>query len=113
YSGQTEETLINYDQAREKGAIVAVVSSGGSLIEKSTKDNVFVKPLPPGYSSPRACLGYSFFALMSVLKETGVLPDQVNNEVEEMVDFIRYERENIEQKGKALAPYLVNRKLII
>ena len=113
YSGQTEETLINYDQARETGAVVAVVSSGGSLIEKATSDNVFVKALPSGYSSPRACLGFSFFALLSVLKEAGILPRQMSEEIEEMVDFIGNERENIQQKGKVLAPYLVNRKVII
>lgn len=113
YSGETEETLASYEEAIQKNAVLAVVSSGGSLVEMAKRDQVFVKPLPGGYSSPRACFGFSFFALLSVLKEAGVIDEEVEQEVGEMVDFISVESENIEAKGKALAPYLKNRKIIV
>lgn len=113
YSGETEETLASYREAILKNAIVAVVSSGGTLIEMAVRDQAFVKPLPRGYSSPRACLGFSFFALLSILKEAGLSYKNIEDEVAEMVDFIRMETENIEAKGKALAPYLKDRKIII
>src|SRR5690606_28639173 len=72
YSGNTEETMSAYQQAREQGASVIAVTSGGKLAEMAEKDGFTVVRIPGGLS-PRAATGYLFTPLALILDELGIV----------------------------------------
>lgn len=72
YSGNTEETLSSYQQARSSGAAIIVISSGGKLSELARQDGNMVVEVPGGLS-PRAATGYLFSPLALVLEQLGIL----------------------------------------
>ncbi len=74
YSGNTEETLSAYQQARQHGADIIVVSSGGRLSEMARKDGYLVMAVPGGMS-PRAASGYLFCPLALILEKMNLLPE--------------------------------------
>jgi len=73
YSGNTEETLSAYEQAKAKKAKVIVISTGGELKKRAMADEFPVITIPPGLS-PRAALGFSFIPLLVILEEQGIVP---------------------------------------
>ncbi|HPT69067.1 MAG TPA: bifunctional phosphoglucose/phosphomannose isomerase [Syntrophomonas sp.] len=72
YSGNTEETLSAYQQARQRGADIIAVSSGGKLSELARNDGCLVVEVPGGMS-PRAASGYLFCPLALILEEMDLL----------------------------------------
>ena len=69
YSGNTEETLAAFDEARARGAQVRVVTSGGELAARAEAAGLPLFRLPPGLP-PRAAIGHS---LPPVLLASAVL----------------------------------------
>lgn len=61
YSGNTEETLVAYGEARSRGMRVVAVTTGGTLGERARAAGDPVLELPTGYP-PRAALGWSLAA---------------------------------------------------
>ncbi|WP_334109376.1 bifunctional phosphoglucose/phosphomannose isomerase [Thermodesulfitimonas autotrophica] len=82
YSGNTEETLSAYQQAREKGATIVALTSGGKLAALAGADGVPVIRVPAGLA-PRAATGYLFIPMLAVLESLEML-DGVEAEVEEL-----------------------------
>jgi len=74
YSGNTEETLSAYEQARRAGARILCITSGGKLEARAKQEGHTVLSLPGGLP-PRAALGHSLVALLAALQAAGVLPD--------------------------------------
>lgn len=74
YSGNTEETLACYRQARERGAMIIALSSGGELQERARADGVPHIQVPGG-QPPRTALGYLFVPLMRLAERLELLPD--------------------------------------
>lgn len=74
YSGNTEETLACYAQARARGAMILAISSGGTLKQRADADGVFHLQVPGG-QPPRTALGYLFVPLMRLAERLGLLPD--------------------------------------
>jgi glucose/mannose-6-phosphate isomerase len=72
YSGGTEETLSAFGQARERGATVVVVASGGTLMEHAQADDLRRIEIPGGLQ-PRAALGYSLGVLLRMGRALGLL----------------------------------------
>jgi glucose/mannose-6-phosphate isomerase len=70
YSGNTEETLSAYDDAKKRGAKILAISSGGKVEEKAIQDRVTYVNIPKGLP-PRAALGYSFVPLLVILERIG------------------------------------------
>ncbi len=66
YSGGTAEALGAYDAAGRVGAHRVVLTSGGALAERATRDGVPTLPLPPG-RPPRAAVGTIFGGLLGLL----------------------------------------------
>ena len=75
YSGNTEETLFMYRQAKDAGARVVVITSGGELGREAGKDGVPILDVPFA-GEPRAALGYTFAAPMAILCRLGLLQDR-------------------------------------
>ncbi len=72
YSGGTEETLAGYAEARQRGARVAVVTSGGTIAERAAADGYPAVTIPGGLQ-PRAALGYSLGAVLRLARALGLL----------------------------------------
>ncbi|MBI2450426.1 MAG: bifunctional phosphoglucose/phosphomannose isomerase [Candidatus Nealsonbacteria bacterium] len=66
YSGNTEETLSAFEEARKKRLKIAAIASGGKLAELCEKYNIPVAIIPKGYQ-PRMALGFQFAALCGLL----------------------------------------------
>jgi len=74
YSGNTEETLACYGQARAREAMILAVSSGGELQQRAYADGVYHLQVPGG-QPPRTALGHLFIPLMRLAERLGLLPD--------------------------------------
>ena len=70
YSGNTEETLTLYREARARGARCLVLSSGGRLTEWAERDGVPRVTVPAGLP-PRAALGYSLVSVLALFAALG------------------------------------------
>jgi glucose/mannose-6-phosphate isomerase len=71
YSGNTEETLSMFEDARKKRAKVVAISSGGQLAQLADSLSVPFAKINTGLM-PRASLGYVFGAMMGVVERSGV-----------------------------------------
>ncbi len=87
YSGDTEETLSCYAQARERKCPILGITSGGRLKELCSKDrNPLI--LLPGGMPPRTTIGYLFFPLLVICARMGLIEEQ-NQEITETVSLIK------------------------
>ncbi len=75
YSGDTEETVSAYMDARSRRAKIIAVTSGGRLRALAEKDSVPMIELPPGLQ-PRCAVGYLFFPILKALSKVGVISDR-------------------------------------
>jgi glucose/mannose-6-phosphate isomerase len=78
YSGNTEEVLAAYKQAKDKGAKIMAITAGGE--SKGKLEKLMIKDDIPGYifypeynpsGQPRMGLGYSIFGILFLLKKAG------------------------------------------
>ncbi|HKW45272.1 MAG TPA: bifunctional phosphoglucose/phosphomannose isomerase [Candidatus Eremiobacteraceae bacterium] len=82
-SGNTEETLSTYAQARRAGAPILAVTTGGKLDDHADADGVPLIKLPATGMQPRAAVGYAFIPLVVAAVRLGLLPDSVMRDVDE------------------------------
>lgn len=87
YSGNTEETLSAYQDAKARGASIVVVSSGGKLSEWAATDG-FPVILVPGGQPPRTALGYMFMPLVVACEQLEYLPDQDFDDVFSAIESV-------------------------
>jgi glucose/mannose-6-phosphate isomerase len=74
YSGNTEETLSSFEEARKRGAKIVAITTGGRLAELATAANAPVVRF--SYPArPRATLGYSLTLVLGVLSKMGLVRD--------------------------------------
>jgi glucose/mannose-6-phosphate isomerase len=72
YSGNTEETLACWREARAAGLRRAVITSGGVLAAEAAADRVPTLRIPSG-SPPRAALGWTSVPLLVAMERGGLL----------------------------------------
>ena len=65
YSGNTEETLSALDEALARGAKVACIAAGGQVLARAEAEGLPYVQIPGGLQ-PRAALGYSLGALLTM-----------------------------------------------
>ena len=93
YSGNTEETLSAFDEARQRRAHLLAVTTGGALAERARAWSV------PLYlfdykAQPRAALGYSLLSLLGIVQHLGFVRDK-SSEVAEAIAVMRQWQEEI------------------
>lgn len=86
YSGNTEETLSAYQQARQAGAQIVCITSGGQLEAMAKAHSCPVLSLPSGLP-PRAALGHSLMTLLAAMQSTEIIPDMAES-IDETVDLL-------------------------
>jgi glucose/mannose-6-phosphate isomerase len=83
YSGNTEETLSAFAQAREQGAKLLAITTDGKLARRARE--LEVPLLTFSYESqPRAALGYSLVSLIGVMQKLGFVGDK-SEDLEEAI----------------------------
>ena len=101
YSGNTEETIDAFEEARDKNLSMAVISTGGKLLALAKENNIPYIQLPNMGIEPRMALGLSIKAF---LKFTG--------QEEELVKISRLVTAlnpvDFEEEGKTLAMKIKN-----
>jgi glucose/mannose-6-phosphate isomerase len=113
YSGNTEETLSGYIEAKAKNAQIFCLASGGKLLElaKQNQHDYFV--LPPNMP-PRTAWGHSFFIVLELLIKMGKLTIEqtlLDQSIESMKKNINANFEEINQdqnQAKQIASSLVD-----
>lgn len=111
YSGNTEETMSAIVEAKEKGALIVGISSGGSLkefCEKNKYDCVIV----PGGNQPRAAIGYSIVQLLNILSSFKLISEKWKNDVKDGCNLIVSNLEESKSIGKKIAD-LVYGKFVV
>lgn len=103
YSGNTEETLSAYKDARSKKARIIAITSGGEL-EKLAKADGFPVVKIPGGLPPRCALGYSFFPALILLSKIGLIKDKTE-EINETIKAIKNLSEKNSSKDIAVNLY--------
>jgi glucose/mannose-6-phosphate isomerase len=97
YSGNTEETLSAYREAKRKKAKIVALTSGGTLQTLAKKDGIPCVTIPSGLP-PRCALGYAFFLPLVLLQRLGIGKNQ-SREIKETVRLIRNLRDKKLGKG--------------
>lgn len=67
YSGNTEEVLSGYEEAKKAGLKMAVVCVGGKLLEMAEADGILYVQMPDTGIQPRSALGFSLLSLMKLM----------------------------------------------
>ena len=87
YSGNTEETLAAFEHARDKGAQIAGLSTGGTLSEKMAEFELDLVTIPGGLQ-PRAALGISLVPMLFLMKQTGLIGPETMDQLPDAASFI-------------------------
>ncbi|MCU0859048.1 MAG: bifunctional phosphoglucose/phosphomannose isomerase [Thermoplasmata archaeon] len=86
YSGNTEETMSMFEDARRRGAKIVAIASGGRISEMASSAGVPVARVPNGLV-PRASLGFLLGAMIGILEKSGVVdPSQELEEAAKVLD---------------------------
>lgn len=88
YSGSTEETLSCFNQAKDSGANLYVVSSGGVLSEQAHAAGIPVIGLP-GIFKPRAAVAYGVVAVIEIAIANGVADASLRDDLVAASELLR------------------------
>jgi len=95
YSGNTEETLAAFEEARKRGAALLAITTGGKLAQRARE--LGVPLLTFSYKSqPRAALGYSIVSLIGVVQKLGFIGDKATD-LEEAIEVMEVLQEEIRE----------------
>jgi len=75
YSGNTEEAIDSFEKAVSSNLPIAVVSSGGRLIELARKNSVPYVLLPQTGIQPRFAVGYNIKAILKIMGRQDVVAE--------------------------------------
>jgi glucose/mannose-6-phosphate isomerase len=104
YSGSTEETLDAFDIAKESGAQIVCMTSGGRLLEKAIECDCDYIHIPTGLS-PRAALAYFFVPLYKMFTGLELIKDDPSV-CTSMPDFLREQVESFSDTDENEPLYL-------
>jgi glucose/mannose-6-phosphate isomerase len=90
YSGNTEETLSALAQAQEKDSQIAIIASGGKLIEIAESEGIAHVTVPSGVQ-PRMAMLYNLRGLLALLETFGVIDKELNEEVKNLSGWLESE----------------------
>ncbi len=109
YSGNAEETLTAFQEAKRKKLSVTVIASGGRLVESCKKNKIPLAKAPSGIV-PRMAIGYQFAALIKILVNSGIIRDGLK---EVLALEKNLHPQKLKNQGKKLAGKLVRKIPVI
>lgn len=86
YSGNTEETVSALTEARERGAQIGIISSGGALAEIAASHDIAFSSLPSGLQ-PRMAVLYNLRALTALLEHFSITSGRLA-EIESLSEWL-------------------------
>ena len=92
YSGNTEETLAAYEDAKAKDAQICGISTGGELTEKLRTDQYDFITTPAGLQ-PRAALAFSVVPMLYLLNSQGLIGDSIFDDISDTIDLLCIQRD--------------------
>lgn len=115
YSGDTEETLACFDQAKARGAALLVVTSGGQLLKRAKRDGAAVITLSYD-SQPRATMPLLVGLLLRLLGVLGYVANQqsaVAKARRELEVAMKQAKDGDDQPAAKLAKAMVDKVPIV
>ncbi|HRP90588.1 MAG TPA: bifunctional phosphoglucose/phosphomannose isomerase [Edaphocola sp.] len=112
YSGDTEETLTAFKEAKDKNAQMVCVTSGGKLKDLAESNNLDIVLLPGGIP-PRACVPISFSQILFVLNQLDLIGNDFIEEIENARLLIEKENQNIQEEAKNIAQDILGKIPVI
>jgi glucose/mannose-6-phosphate isomerase len=113
YSGNTEETLSTLEQLHGTGAKIVCIASGGKLIELAKKHGYDYVQVPGGWSSPRACLGYSVVAQLGVFRAAKLIPGKLLSNVGSAQKLLTRDQASIQKHARKIAGFLLGKTPVL
>jgi glucose/mannose-6-phosphate isomerase len=101
YSGDTEETLSSFQEARSRNLPLISITTGGKLAELSKKYGVPLVKIPGPKIPPRLALGEMTASLVQVLVNHHILGPEISEEILKV--GVSLKSEKFEGEGKKLA----------
>ncbi|GCD76548.1 bifunctional phosphoglucose/phosphomannose isomerase [Thermaurantimonas aggregans] len=102
YSGDTEETISALQQAEDCSCEIAIITSGGQLLERAQKKGYNHLVMPAG-NPPRSMLGYSLVFQLYMLANYGISRLALGNDILLTSDYLRENREKIQTDARYVA----------
>lgn len=90
YSGNTEETISCFEQAKTNGAQVAIIAAAGQLINSANEHKIAYAPLQAGLQ-PRMAVIYNLCALVAILANFGIASATKLDEISGCADWLQTE----------------------
>lgn len=87
YSGNTEETLSAYQEAKARGAHLVCISSDGKLKENCLNDGFSFIEIPAGFP-PRCALGYLSIIPLVILERLGIVSSK-EEDIKEVISILK------------------------
>jgi len=104
YSGNTEETLSAFTDAKEKGALICGISTGGKLTDRLNEINADIIQIPAGLQ-PRAALAYSVVPMLSILESFVGIGSYVLDEIPKISVLLSDKRDTYCQEDQSNPTY--------
>jgi glucose/mannose-6-phosphate isomerase len=118
HSGNTEETLAAFEQARTNGCRILALCTGGKLAKAARATDIPLWTFEhPG--QPRAAVGFSFGMLLALVARLGFIPDPVDElsatltAMREQQDTLRVEVPVVSNPAKRDAGQLMGRWVLV
>jgi glucose/mannose-6-phosphate isomerase len=92
YSGNTEETLSAFEDAQDRGALLACVTSGGELAQRAAHYGTPVAFIPRG-QPPRSAMGYLFIPMLMAAHKVGVIRRDPTGDLQNAIALLEKARE--------------------
>jgi glucose/mannose-6-phosphate isomerase len=105
YSGNTEETLTALEEAKNRGALIVGICSGGALRDFCAANGFDCIIVRAGFP-PRAATGYAIVQLLNVLESYGLIQSGRLEEVRQAAAFLELKRDVIHTQAKQIAQML-------
>ncbi|MBN2458977.1 bifunctional phosphoglucose/phosphomannose isomerase [Candidatus Woesearchaeota archaeon] len=111
YSGNTEETLSVFKEARRAECSIVAVTTGGKLEEYTRISKIPTMLLQAGYQ-PRAAMTVQFFAMLRVLERLKLIPSKAA-EVLKLKEDLKNQLQSLEKNAMILSDKLLSKTPII
>ena len=108
YSGNTEETIATLFLAKEVGAHIKAICSGGKLQQVCLENN-YDCVIVPGGNPPRTATAFSIVHIVNLLAQLELIDFSVLKEIENGVQIMSSNIDLIKDEAKKLAEYLLGK----
>lgn len=112
YSGNTEETMTSVKEAKNRGAHIIGITSGGEMEFFCTSNN-YDCVIVPGGNPPRTATAFSIVQLINIFVQLGIISPSNLDEIRNSYDLLINETESIHALGAEIANFLFGKVGVI